>query len=93
MTQSGALSIGSLDGQTSLILQAEDTYTYIYSYEGYLKELYIRKDVDAHAKDGKNILEIKDFQIQELSGGLFRISCQTSDGTEQSVILSERSAS
>ena len=40
--QSGALSIGSLDGQTSLILQAEDTYTYIYSYEGYLKELYIR---------------------------------------------------
>ena len=41
----------------------------------------------------KNILEIKDFQIQELSGGLFRISCQTSDGTEQSVILSERSAS
>ena len=42
---------------------------------------------------GKNILEIKDFQIQELSGGLFRVSCQTSDGTEQSVILSERSAS
>ena len=82
-----------IDGQTSLILQTEDTYTYIYSYEGYLKELYIRKDVDAHAEDGKNILEIKDFQIQELSGGLFRISCQTSDGTEQSVILSERSAS
>lgn len=91
--QSGALSIGLIDGQTSLILQAEDTYTYIYSYEGYLKELYIRKDVEAHAKDGKKFLEIKDFQIQELSGGLFRISCQTSDGTEQSVILSERSAS
>ena len=79
--QNGTLSIGSIDGGTALILQ------------GYLKELYIRKDVDARAKDGKNILEIKDFQIQELSGGLFRVSCQTSDGTEQSVILSERSAS
>ena len=91
--QNGTLSIGSIDGGTALILQVDDTCTYIYSYEGYLKELYIRKDVDARAKDGKNILEIKDFQIQELSGGLFRVSCQTSDGTEQSVILSERSAS
>lgn len=91
--QNGTLSIGSIDGETALVLQVDDTCTYIYSYEGYLKELYIRKDVDARAKDGKNILEIKDFQIQELSGGLFRVSCQTSDGTEQSVILSERSAS
>ena len=91
--QNGTLSIGSIDGGTALILQVDDTCTYIYSYEGYLKELYIRMDVDARAKDGKNILEIKDFQIQELSGGLFRVSCQTSDGTEQSVILSERSAS
>lgn len=91
--QNGTLSIGSIDGGTALILQVDDTCTYIYSYEGYLKELYIRKDVDARAKDGKNILEIKGFQIQELSGGLFRVSCQTSDGTEQSVILSERSAS
>ena len=91
--QNGTLSIGSIDGGTALILQVDDTCTYIYSYEGYLKELYIRKDVDARAKDGKNILEIKDFQIQDLSGGLFRVSCQTSDGTEQSVILSERSAS
>ena len=91
--QNGTLSIGTIDGETALVLQVDDTCTYIYSYEGYLKELYIRKDVDARAKDGKNILEIKDFQIQELSGGLFRVSCQTSDGTEQSVILSERSAS
>ena len=78
--QNGTLSIGSIDGGTALILQVDDTCTYIYSYEGYLKELYIRKDVDARAKDGKNILEIKDFQIQELSGGLFRVSCQTSAG-------------
>ena len=91
--QNGALSIGTIDGETALVLQVDDTCTYIYSYEGYLKELYIRKDVDARAKDGKNILEIKDFQIQDVSGGLFRVSCQTSDGTEQSVILSERSAS
>lgn len=90
--QNGALSIGEIDGETCLILRDDDTYTYIYAYEDNLKELYIREGVDAHAKDGKDILEIKDFQVQELSGGLFRVSCQASDGTKQSVILSERSA-
>lgn len=90
--QNGALSIGEIDGETCLILRDDDTYTYIYAHEGNLKELYIREGVDAHAKDGKDILEIKDFQVQELSGGLFRVSCQASDGTKQSVILSERSA-
>lgn len=91
--QNGTLSAGTIDGQNCLILQSEGNTTYIYSYKGTLKELYIRNGVEAHAKDGKDILEIKHFQIQELSDGLFRISCQTSDGAEQSVILSERSAS
>lgn len=90
--QNGSLSIGEIDGETCLILRDDDTYTYIYAHKGNLKELYIREGVDAHAKDGKDILEIKDFQVQELSGGLFRVSCQASDGTKQSVILSERSA-
>ena len=89
--QNGAISVGTLDGVDCLILQSEDTYTYIYAYKGTLKELYIRGGVEAHTKDGKDILEIKDFQIQELSDGLLSISCQSSDGTEQSVILSERS--
>ena len=89
--QNRAISVGTLDGVDCLILQSEDTYTYIYAYEGTLKELYIRDGVEAHTKDGKDILEIKDFQIQELSDGLLSISCQSSDGTEQSVILSERS--
>lgn len=88
---SGAISVGTIDGANCLILENEDTYTYIYAYDGNLKELYIRDGVEAHAKDGKDILEIKDFQIQELSDGLFRVSCQASDGTKQSVVLSERS--
>lgn len=91
--QHGSLLTGTIDGQNCLILQSDDNYTYIYAYKGTLKELYIRGSVEAHAKDGKDILEIKDFQVQELSDGLFRISCQSSDGTTQSVILSERSAS
>lgn len=91
--QHGSLLTGTIDGQNCLILQSDDNYTYIYAYKGTLKELYIRGGVEAHAKDGKDILEIKDFQVQELSDGLFRISCQSSDGTTQSVILSERSAS
>ena len=91
--QHGSLSAGTIDGQNCLILQSDDTYTYIYAYKGTLKELYRRDGVESHAKDGKDILEIKDFQVQELSSGLFRISCQSSDGATQSVILSERSAS
>lgn len=91
--QNGALSMGNIDGQDCLVLKNDDTITYIYAYEGTLKELFIRDGVKAHAKDGKDILDIRDFQIQELNTGLFRISCKTTDGAEQSVILSERSAS
>ena len=90
--QNSSLSVGSIEGKDCLILQSDGISTYIYAYDGNLKELYIRNDIVAHAKDGKDILEIKDFQIHELSNVLFRVSCQASDGTSQSVILSERSA-
>lgn len=91
--QNGTLCAGTIDGQTCLIMKSNGNTTYIYAYDGMLKELYVRDDVEAHAKDGKDILEIEGFQVQELNDGLFRISCQSAGKAEHSVILSERSAS
>lgn len=94
-----SISVGELDGVNCLVLTAGGTdedaqigyTTYIYAYEGMLKELTIRDGVDAEASAGRDILAVSDFTVEETADGLFCISCENSDGEETSMVLSERS--
>ena len=94
--ESGAVSIGNFDGQDSLILeqnyQGASYRTYIYEYEGYLRELMIRSEVEAGAGDGRKILKVHGFHMEEQETGLFRFSYEGEDGTIISTTLAVRSA-
>lgn len=54
-------------------------YTYIYFYEGNLKELFAREDAEISLSDGKTILELKEFSMKEAADGLLYFSCVDSE--------------
>lgn len=91
----GSVSIQTLEGQDCLAMESNYNdvryVTYIYAHEGMLKELFIRQDVDAHLTDGKNIMAIQDFTMDELGEGLFRFTSVDTNGNTLTLISSERS--
>ena len=56
----GAVYAGTFDGQDAIVIRqtySEQTYvTYLYEYDGYLRELFIQDGVDAKASEGRKIL-------------------------------------
>lgn len=91
----GAITLGSFDGCDALVIEQsyeEETYfTYIYVHEQNLKELFIKEGVAADASDGRIILEIQDFSIEQLSENLFRFNCTDAKNQSSSTIVGIRS--
>lgn len=91
----GTVSIGSLDGCEALIIEQthQDTIyrTYIYAYEDSLRELFSRADMDAKASDGKAILEIQAFSLEQISDQLLKFSCTDQNEQTASMIISLKS--
>ena len=67
--ENGNISIEELDGISCLALHgtSEDmTYTtYLYAYDGWLKELQVRDDTTASLDAGKDVIEVQDFQVED----------------------------
>lgn len=76
--EAGGLSICEFGGSNALLLTQtihdEKYFTYIYSYGGYLKELFTKEGIDLDPSAGQNILAIQDFYIQEVKDSLFEIT-------------------
>ena len=91
----GMVSLGTFDGCDALVLQQtyndENYYTYIYAYENELKELFIKDGANATASDGKVILQVKDFSIEQVNDRLFKFQCVDKDDRTASVIVGLRS--
>lgn len=83
------ISVGEFSGQTALIITSRisdtDYNTYIYEYNGYLKELMCRKDVVPGAEAGQDILEVSEFKLMPVSDHL--INCRIAVDEEQSYDL------
>lgn len=64
----GCISIGDFQGNPALILKEQygDTiyYDYIYSYDGYVRELLIGENATVTPDAGQKILAIKKFKIE-----------------------------
>lgn len=93
--EAGAVSLGTFDGQDSLVMKqiydGQEYRTYIYEYEGYLRELVVRADVVADAAAGRKILEVQDFQMEACGDGVFRFSYVGEDGRQVSTMAAVRS--
>lgn len=88
----GGISIGSFDGCESLILKQEynkESYsTYIYLYDGNLRELFIKDGINATKMDGKIIIAVKSFQMKVLNDNLFQFTATNQDNQTASIIVS-----
>ncbi len=91
----GALEITSIEGTECLSLSADYNdvphTTYIYEYDGMLKELFVRDDVSVSLKDGKDIMEISSLSISRIDDHLYHFITVDSQGRESSLVASERS--
>ncbi len=84
---SGAIEIGELEGTPALMLTEqigdEEYCTYLYLYNGFLKELSIRKDSFAGnniRSAGQNIMELSEFSMEEPEKGLLKLELDTGNG-------------
>ena len=88
------ISLGKADGQDALLLEQDYNgtayITYIYSYDGYLRELFVEKGQDIAAQDGQAILQLKELRAEEGGNGTYRFTSVGLDGDEHSVWLSSR---
>lgn len=93
---SDSIIAGNFDGQDAIVIRqnySDQSYvTYLYAYDGYLRELFIREDVSASAADGRKILATDGFSFDETADGLFHLYCTNQDGTTSDTYVSIKSA-
>ena len=95
----GDINIGSIDGKPSLILNQEindaSYSTYIYEYDGYLRELFVSDSVTLGAEvlnAGNKLCPVDKFEVSECNEGLnpVKITVSLPDGDIESIYLSSR---
>ena len=93
--ESGAISLGTLDGNPTLILSSktDDTiyHTYIYEYQGMLKELLERSDVSLQASAGQDIMDVEKFEMVKVNGHLLQCTLKMHGEDAVNIYISIRS--
>lgn len=91
----GAISIGSLDGTDTLILTTASNNTvyntYIYMYDGYLKELFAKSDATISLESGQNILPVSDFTLTAINAHLYQFTLTSENNVTYNLYVSTRS--
>ena len=92
----GSVRTRELFGEKVLVMSREvngEIYnTYIYDFDGKLMELMARDNLNMiYPQSGQKIMEVKSFDIEEVSDNMFRIEVVLEDGTEDFLYISKRS--
>ena len=87
----GSLRVGMIgDCQALVISQGDEIFydTYIYCYDGSLRELMIKRELTPAPSMGRSLLAMESLEL-ELEEGLLRIRCTDADGStwDRSVAL------
>lgn len=92
-----SVELAEFCGQPALTLNTEleegKYCTYLYYYDGYLRELLIAKDSYIGSdmlSAGQKVMPLESLEYKELSGRLIQVSMVTEDGAAHSVNLSIR---
>ena len=85
----GQVCVGEFNDLEALVITSQiggtNYNTYIYAYDGCLKELMCREDIILGPEAGQNILEISEFSLTPVGDHL--INCRIADDKEQSYEL------
>ena len=92
----GSIRVKELFGENALVMSKEVNgelfSTYIYDFDGNLMELMARDNIGVvYPQSGQKIMEIKSFDIEEVSDRMFKITVVLDDGTEDNLYITKRS--
>lgn len=89
------ISLVDLDGTQAIALTSNidetEYYTYIYFYQGQLRELFVSKDSVFTLETGQAIIELTDFSIEEASNKMIKVTLKGDDNTTRSLYLASKS--
>ncbi len=87
----GGVSVEDFAGNNALVLTQEyygtEYSTYLYAYNGYLKELFTAKDNQLSADAGTDILPVRSFEATHMGGKLWKLTVVEEDGSVQEVMV------
>ena len=91
--QNGKIFVQELLGTNVLVFQQtinDALYnTYIYSYDGYLMELFARDDLNNfYPQTGQKILKLHSFDVERTNDNLLRATVTEEDGSQETVFIS-----
>ncbi len=93
---SGNLSIEKFDGNDALVLSSEyngeEYCTYIYSFNGHLKELFTKKNIKLSPQAGQDILAISDFSVMLLDDDLYEITLVDNNHKSKTIRICSKAA-
>lgn len=82
----GGAEVTFIDNQPVLILHQEndgsDYCTYLFSHDGYLKEITAKKGFEFDFTSGQNILELSEFTAEEIDDSLYRFHIADIDNNQ-----------
>lgn len=86
------ISVGELDGCPALIISSgtEDNQykTYLYEYQGSLKELMMKQDIQLSPSAGQDILAVSDFELSPVNDRLVNCRITINDGQSYDLFIS-----
>lgn len=93
--ENGAVSTGEFDGIRAVMITEDKNQTqyitYLYPYNGYLKELMVRKDTPLSPEAGQDILPITEFSFEEISDKLLAFTITAADGNSCRLFVGRKS--
>ncbi|MCD8011918.1 MAG: DUF4860 domain-containing protein [Lachnospiraceae bacterium] len=87
----GQVSLSSVEDIPALKLLSDEeaetaTCTYIYYYDGFLRELFVREETTPTAAMGSALVELSDFTIEQ-DGSLLRVTAISPEGESMSELI------
>lgn len=91
----GSISISTLGGQSALVLEQEIAgrmfQTWIYHYDGALRELFIASENTPVAGTGQVLVEVYNFTVEKLRDDLIYVSSESESGAYSRMLIGIRS--
>ncbi|HOO28468.1 MAG TPA: DUF4860 domain-containing protein [Lachnospiraceae bacterium] len=82
----GGAQVTFIDGQPVLCLNQENDgvkyCTYLFSNDGYLKEVTAKENYDFDLSSGQNIIELSEFTAEEIQDSLYKFHITDIDGNQ-----------
>ena len=89
--------LDELDGTQTVVLRqktADASYlTYLYAWDGQLRELYVKEGTTFSPSAGKSILPVKEFSMEETENQVITFRCTDTSGETATAVYTIRSVS